>query len=106
MSELQHIEQALQEAARRRRLVRAMNGFWAGLVAGGIVVLLALSAYKLFPIPYWSVTAAGITGGLCLLAGFIIGGRHKTSLDDTARCVDDRQHLQERLSTALEVAAL
>src|ERR1051325_2930996 len=106
MSELQHIETALQGAARRRRLVRAINGFWAGLAVGGIVLLLALAVYKLFPIPHWFLTAAGITGAACLLAGCVIGGWRKESLGDTARCVDDRQHLQERLSTALEVAAL
>jgi predicted nucleic acid-binding Zn-ribbon protein len=35
----------------------------------------------------------------------IIGGWHKTPLAEVARWVDGRQHLQERLSTALEVAA-
>jgi hypothetical protein len=34
----------------------------------------------------------------------IIGGWHRTPLPETARWVDGRQHLQERLSTALEVA--
>jgi predicted nucleic acid-binding Zn-ribbon protein len=34
----------------------------------------------------------------------IIGGWHKTPLSEAARWVDGRQHLQERLSTALEVA--
>ena len=100
MSDLQQIEAALQRAARRCRWLRAVNGLWLGLAAGGLVLLLTLAAYKLFPIPKASLVTAGIAGGACLLAGFILAGWRKTSLSATARCVDDRQHLQERLGTA------
>jgi hypothetical protein len=51
MSELQVIESALQQAARRRRLECALNGFVRGLLAGGVLVLLVLAVYKLAPIP-------------------------------------------------------
>lgn len=36
--------------------------------------------------------------------GFLVGLGRKTSLTETARWVDNQQHFQERLSTALEVA--
>ena len=41
----------------------------------------------------------------CALMGMIIGGWGKLALPEVARWVDGRQHLKERLSTALEVAA-
>jgi hypothetical protein len=40
-----------------------------------------------------------------MLVGLIIGGWRKPVLSDVARWVDGHQHLQERLSTALEVAS-
>jgi hypothetical protein len=40
-----------------------------------------------------------------MLVGLIIGGWKKSALPEVARWVDGRQHLQERLSTALEVCS-
>ncbi len=40
-----------------------------------------------------------------MLAGLLIGGWRKPALNHVARWVDGKQHLQERLSTALEVAS-
>ncbi len=40
-----------------------------------------------------------------MLAGLAIGGWRKPALNQVARWVDGKQHLQERLSTALEVAS-
>lgn len=105
MSDLQLIETSLERAARRRRLERALRGFWQGLLIGGTVWLAVVGAYKLFPIPLWSLSAAGIIAGLCMGAGLIIGGWRSTSLLATARWVDEQKQLQERLSTALEVAS-
>src|SRR5207249_6715547 len=62
-----------------------------------------LSAYKLFPLPLWSLTAAGAAAGLSMLVGFIIGGWRRGSLIQTARWVDREKDLKERLSTALEM---
>ena len=46
MSELQVIETALAKAARRRRWERALHGLGLGLLVGGVVLLLAMAAYK------------------------------------------------------------
>ncbi len=104
MSDLQFIEATLLGAARRRRRERALRGLWQGLLAGALIWLVTLVIYKLAPIPYWSLGAAAVVGLVSAVAGFIIGGWRKTSLDETARWVDGRQHLQERISTALELA--
>ena len=104
MSELHFIEHTLKRAASRRRLDRALRGLWRGLLVGGIVWLVVLGAYKISPLPLWSLTAASFSAGLCVLAGVVIGGWRASSLIDTARWVDQQKHLQERLSTALEVA--
>jgi hypothetical protein len=47
--------------------------------------------------------AAGIFAGLCILGGFARGWMRQPTLRQTARCLDERQNLQERLSTALEL---
>ena len=105
MSELQIIESALEVAARRRRWARALRGLWQGLLAGAVLSLLLIGAWHLLPLPLWSLTVAAIVPFLCALAGLVITGWRKPALNEIARWVDTRQHLQERVSTALEVAA-
>ena len=104
MSELQTIQSALDRASRRRRWDRALRGFWRGLFVGAILWLLTLAAYKLFPLPVWSLVAAAGAAGLAMFVGLIIGGWRRPTASETARWIDARQHLQERLGTALEVA--
>ncbi len=104
MSDLQFIEATLLGAARRRRKERALRGLWQGLLVGALIWLVTLGVYKLAPIPAWTLTVAATVGLFSPLVGFIIGGWRQTSLNETARWVDGRQHLQERLSTALEMA--
>jgi hypothetical protein len=104
MSELQLIESALAVAAQRRRRERAFRGLWQGLFIGAAVWLLALGIYKLLPVPVWTLGTAAVLGFASVLAGLLIGGWHRNSVSETARWVDGRQHLQERLSTALEMA--
>jgi hypothetical protein len=105
MSELQVIESALQQAAGRCRLARALRGLWHGLLIGASVALLLIGLWHLLPLPLWTLATAALAPWLCALAGLIIAGWRKPALADIARWVDGRQHLQERLSTALEVAA-
>lgn len=105
MSELQIIESALEVAARRRRWARALRGLWQGLLAGAVLSLLLIGAWHLLPLPLWLLTVAAIVPFLCALAGLVIAGWRKPELNEIARWVDTRQHLQERVSTALEVAA-
>ena len=104
MSELQIIESALREASRRRRWARALRGLWYGLLVGATLSLVLIGMWHLLPLPLWTLTAAALVPFPCALVGMIIGGWHKTPLSEAARWVDGRQHLQERLSTALEVA--
>jgi hypothetical protein len=105
MSDLEAIEKVLVRAARRRRWERAWNGFWHGLFFGALVWLGALALYKLAPIPFSILIGAGIAGALCLAGGFLSGWIHRPTLQQAARCLDQREHLQERLSTALELSA-
>jgi len=105
MSELQIIESALSGAARRRRWARALRGLWIGLLAGAVVSLLLDGAYHLLPLPFWTRVAVGVAPFPFLLAGLILGGWRSLGLAEAARWVDGREHLKERLSTALEVAA-
>src|SRR5262249_42736926 len=103
MSELQVIESALKQAARRRRWDQALRGLSRGLLAGGVVLLLTIAAYKLFPFPNRIVFAVGWAALGCGLVGLAVGGWRKPSLAAMAQWVDDRKALKERLSTALEV---
>jgi len=105
MSELQVIESALEQAARRRRWARALRGLWHGLLVGSVVSLVAVGAWHLLPLPLWTLTVAALAPFPCALIGMVIGGWAKLALPEVARWVDGREHLKERLSTALEVAA-
>ena len=104
MSEIQIIESALEGAARRRRLARALRGLWYGLLVGAALSLLLAGLYHLRPLPLWTLPAASLVPFPCMLAGLIIGGWRKPALKQVARWVDGQQRLKERLSTALEVA--
>src|SRR5271155_1251310 len=97
MSDLDAIQSVLLRAARRRRWERAWNGLWFGLALGAIVWVVALVLYKLAPIPDFVPEAAGVFAVVCILVGFARGWFRKTTLRQTARCLDDRQHLEERL---------
>ncbi len=102
MSDLQLIESALERAVRRRRWERALRGLWQGLLIGAVLWLVAQATYKLLPVPYWTLGVGAVAALAAVIAGFLIGGWRKTPLREAARWVDGRQHLQERLSTALE----
>ena len=104
MSEIQLVTSSLEQASRRLRLNRALRGLWFGLLIGVSVWLLALAVFKLAPIPPVTLTVAAIMGAACALVGFVVGGWRKPSLAATARWVDVKQNLKERMSTALEVA--
>src|SRR6266545_150190 len=104
MSELKIIETALAGAARRRRWDRAFHGLARASLVGAGLLLVAVAAYKLFPLPDWIVAAGAIAAGVCALAGLAIGGWRKPTQLEVARWVDDRKQLKERLSTALELS--
>lgn len=104
MSELQIIQATLERAARRRRREHALRGLWWGLLTGALLYLGALAVYKLAPVPFATLYWSGLAAGLCALAGVLLGGWRKPGLAETARWVDIKQCLKERMSTALEVA--
>jgi hypothetical protein len=105
MSEIQVIESALEQAARRRRWARALRGMWYGLLVGSVVALLLIGVWHLLPIPFWALGTAILAPVAGALTGLVIGGWRKPAMSEVARWVDLRQRLQERLSTALEVAS-
>jgi hypothetical protein len=104
MSDIQFIEQSLAKVASRRRKERAFKGFWKGLLVGSLVCLVAVVIFKLAPVPLVYLRISMVIAVLCPFAGMIAGGWRKNSVDETARWVDGRVKLQERLSSALEFA--
>ncbi|MEO6182592.1 MAG: hypothetical protein ABIP76_05635, partial [Verrucomicrobiota bacterium] len=106
MSDLETIQTAVRRAAQRLRWQRALRGVCYGLFAGASLWLLALGCYKIFPIPFEIVLGTAIIAIPLLAIGFIHGWTRPMSLLETARWIDERQKLQERLSTALEMASL
>src|SRR5438093_13316835 len=103
MSEIQVIQATLERTAGRRRWQRGWRTFWQGLFAGTAFRLLVLAYYKLLPSPDQTLTVTAAVSAALLPIGFLIGYWRRPSLAETARWVDDRQHFQERISTALEV---
>lgn len=104
MSELETIQTVLKRAARRHRFARGLRGLWLGVVVGALLSFLVLGAYHLFPLPVETIELAGLLPLPCMLVGFVMGAWHQPGLAEVARWIDGRQHLKERLSTALEVA--
>lgn len=104
MSDLQVIEATLEKTAQRRRLENGLRALWHGLLIGAALWVLTVITYKLFPISETYVSLAAGAGILCALVGFIVGLSRKVTIMQVARWVDAKQNLQERLSTALEVA--
>jgi tetratricopeptide (TPR) repeat protein len=104
MGELRLIEDALRRANRRRRLLCAWSGFWKGLLAGALIWLVVYGIFKIYPLPKVALISAAAVAGACVLAGLLFGLFKSFSLIDAARWVDNRQRLQERLSTALELS--
>jgi hypothetical protein len=105
MSDLDAIQQLLGRAAGLRRREHALNGLWLGLFAGALIWLAALVTYKLAPVPESILAVAAVLACVFMAAGFIRGWLRKPTLEQTARRLDQRQGLEERISTALELAS-
>jgi arginine repressor len=103
MSELRAIEAVVRRTAQRRRWQRAWRGLWQGFLLGSAGLLLALALFKLLPVPISILAWAGAIMVLACLGGFLTGWWRRESLLETARWLDDREALKERLSTALEI---
>ncbi len=105
MNPLASVESMVARTAKRLRWMRGWTGLWQGAVVGAAAYLLALGVYKLLPIPrewvFWFGWLALAAPGLGLVWGF----RRTTSALEAARWLDERQRLQQRLSTALELGS-
>ncbi len=104
MNELQVIATAVERTTRRRHRQRAFGGLWTGLFIGSLVWLATLALDKLFPLPTLALLWAGATLPLVALASAVVSAWHTPPLEETARWLDQRLQLKERLSTALEWA--
>lgn len=104
MNTLGSVHELLQRTARRRRLQRGWNGLWFGLLAGIAAALAALATYKLAPVPreWLAWIALPIVAGP--IVGFLLRWLPRISESEAARWLDQKQGLQERISTALEFA--
>ena len=102
MSDLQQLQGALEKVARRQRWQNGWRGAWQGFLAGSALWLVALAAYKLAPLPIWSLAVAGLLALKGVASGFVLGFWRQPALVDVARRVDRQQHFEERVSTALE----
>jgi len=102
MSELQTITETLAGAARRRRADRALRGLWSGLLVGASLWLLGLLVLKLAPVPDAILLWTALAALAFPIVGTILGFWRKPGLAETARWVDVKQNLKERMSTALE----
>jgi hypothetical protein len=105
MSEFQVVQTTLERAVKRRRLARGLRGLWVGLLVGACLTLVTIAVYHFVPLPLGVVTFAGLIPLPCMAVGLLLGGWRKPDLKQAARWLDGRQHLQERLSTALEVSS-
>ncbi len=105
MSELETIQSVLVRTERRRRWQRVWHGFWVGFVVGAATWLATLGLYKLAPIPPVTLELVGWLWAALVLGAMILAGWRRLTPLQTARWVDEREHMQERLSTALEVAS-
>ncbi len=103
MTPLDSVEQLVEQTASRLRWMRGWAGLWRGALWGASTYLAALTVYKLAPIPREWVGWAGWLAWLAPLGGLVWGLRRRTSPSEAARWLDERQGLQQRLSTALEL---
>lgn len=82
-----------------------LNGLWKGLLWGAAASVALGALYRLFPLPETLLYLAAATPVLGMILGAVAGGWRAGSLIETARWVDGREDLKERLSTALEMAS-
>lgn len=95
----------MHKARQRLRWHRMWRAFWYAFLVGAVLWLAALVSYKLLPLPPQILTVTGfIALGILLLGSFLALRRPPTKLQ-AARWLDQAQQLQERLSTALEIAS-
>ncbi len=103
MSDLQTILAALERTARRLRLRRALRLGSRGLLWGAATALLLALGYHLLPLPDTVLLVIPLAPVLGALGGACLAGKIPTRAA-VARHLDKSAHLEERLSTAVELA--
>lgn len=98
------LESVLRRTAFRRRVLRAWNAAWKGGLAGAVVASIALVVWKFQLVDPRLLRWFWLAAGLSPLVGAIIGAWRKSERLATARWLDERQQLQQRLSTALDLS--
>ena len=103
MSELKLIEGALKRANTRRRLERVWRGFWKGLLTAAGIWLVVYGVYKIFPINPVVLPVAAYVAGAIVLLFMTWPALRRLTLVETARWLDQKRGLKERVSTAWEL---
>lgn len=103
MSEREVLLRLLSRASRRLRWRSAWGGAGRGLLGGGAVWLAVVGLSKLLPVSDGAVAIAGAAALLAIPGAAITAALRKPSRLETARWLDRRIQLQERLSAAVEL---
>ena len=77
---------------------------WRGLLVGVCLWLVALVVFKVVPISHSALLWAGFAGLALPVGGLIYGLAKRFAVGDTARWLDLKTGLKERLGTAVELA--
>ena len=104
MSEKQVIDAKIQAATRQRKILLGWRCMWRGLLIGVCLWLVALVVFKIVPISHSALLWAGFAGLALPVGGLIYGLAKRFAVGDTARWLDLKTGLKERLGTAVELA--
>ncbi len=103
MSASPALESVIRRTARRRRVLRAWDAAWKGGLVGAAIASIVVALWKFqlvdAKVLFWFWLAAGLSP----LVAAVIGAWRKSERLATARWLDERQRLQQRLSTALDL---
>jgi hypothetical protein len=102
--EIAKIHGVLQKTGSRLKLSRGLGALWKCLPWSAGFWFLSLAVYKVAPIPPETVYITGAISLLAPLVCFVLAFARPAPLLETARWVDSKKQLKERLSTALELA--
>ncbi|MCC7377642.1 MAG: hypothetical protein IT581_23475 [Verrucomicrobiales bacterium] len=104
MNELSALRHVVHRTAARRRLELGLAGLWNGLAAGTLTWLAVLALHKVAPIPDALAEFGWFLPLAAALAGFAWAARRRVPEGLAARLLESRHPLQQRVSTALQVA--
>lgn len=102
VSQSEPLTHLLNEAARLHRWHKAWRGAFTGLIAGSLVALALLAAWKLLPVPPEVLLLAVGALPAGVLAGMAAGPWPRPTPLEMAQWLDRSLGLEERLSTAWE----